>query len=219
MSLSRRDCLRVGLAAGAAALTPRFAFAGASAAPLQLALYGCGPRGLALAVSALRCAADVELVALADPDAGRATRAAAWWQHSAQRASLRARVRLDAGAVLSGASAAETLAALASVDAVLMADDADAPVHAIGRQHLCLWPGRVDAACRRSLQTALVDTAGHGRVFSVHAPQFEMTAAHTGATLRARTLSRFFQDIRQGQRGDVDGRVAALLAASLTSQA
>ena len=109
--------------------------------------------------------------------------------------------------------------ALASVDAVLMADDADAPVHAIGRQHLCLWPGRVDAACRRSLQTALVDTAGHGRVFSVHAPQFEMTAAHTGATLRARTLSRFFQDIRQGQRGDVDGRVAALLAASLTSQA
>lgn len=219
MSLSRRDCLRVGLAAGAAALTPRFAFAGASVAPLQLALYGCGPRGLALAVSALRCAADVELVALADPDAGRATRAAAWWQHPAQRASLRARARLSAGAVLSGASAAETVAALASVDVVLMADDADAPVHAISRQHLCLWPGRVDAALRWALQAALPDAVSRGRVLSVHAPQFEMAAAYAGATLRARTLSRFFQDIRQGQRGDVDGRVAALLAASVTPQA
>ena len=95
----------------------------------------------------------------------------------------------------------------------------DAPVHAISRQHLCLWPGRVDAALRRALQAALPDAVSRGRVLSVHAPQFEMAAAHTGATLRARTLSRFFQDIRQGQRGDVDGRVAALLAASVTPQA
>ncbi|HWT16579.1 MAG TPA: hypothetical protein VN581_12400 [Patescibacteria group bacterium] len=217
MSLSRRDCLRFGLAAGAATLTSRFAIA--SASPLRLALYGCGPRGLALAVSALRCTADVELVAIADPDAGRAARAAAWWQHPAQRASLRACARLQAGAVLSGASAAATLAALTSVDVVLMADDASAQVRAIGRRHVCLWPGRVDAALRQSLQAALLDAAEHGRVFSVHAPQFEVAAAHSGATLRARTLSRFFQDIRQGQCGDVDGRVAALLAAPLTSQA
>jgi hypothetical protein len=217
MSLSRRNCLRFGLAAGAAALTSRFTIA--SASPLRLALYGCGPRGLALAVSALRCTADVELVALADPDAGRAARAAAWWQHPAQRASLRACVRLDAGAVLSGASAAEALAALTLVDVVLMADDAGTPLCAMGHRHVCFWPGRVDAALHQSLQAALLDAAEHGRVFNVHAPQFEMAAAHTGATLRARALSRFFHDIRQGRRGDVDGRVAALLAASVTPQA
>lgn len=215
MSISRRECLRLGLAVGIATVTPFSAIAGRPA-PLRLGLWGCDARGLALAVSALRCSADVELVAIADPESARAARAAAWWRHPAQRASLRRRVHLDDRAVLSGPEAANTLAALASVDAVLMADGE--PLCAMAHRHVCLWPGSAEPVLLDSLRRASLLATAHDRVLSVCASQPAASAACSGADLRARTLAGFFRDIRQGRSGDAGGQVAALLAKASVGQ-
>lgn len=210
MKLSRRECLRAGLVAGAALMAPLPLIAGPSRATIRLGLWGCNPRGLALAVSALRSTLGVELLAIADPDPARAARASIWWRHPAHRAELRQRVRVDDSAVLAGPLAAGALAAL-PLDALLLADPGEAPPEVLLQGHVCVLPGAVTPALVDCLRQARARAEGNGHVLGLCAPASPGTLECAGADLRARSLAAFFGAIRQGRRGDADGRVAALL--------
>ncbi len=212
MKLSRRECLRAGLVAGAAMVAPLPLVAGQANTTIRLGLWGCNPRGLALAVSALRSTREVELLAIADPDPVRAARAATWWRHPAHRAELRARVRIDDAAVLAGPAAAESLAAL-PMDALILADPGEAPPDVLLQRHACVLPGAVGPALVACLHQARARAEASGHVLGVCAPASPGALACSGADLRAQSLAAFFGAIRQGRRGDADGRVAALLAA------
>ncbi|GMU44383.1 MAG: hypothetical protein IT479_08415 [Xanthomonadales bacterium] len=212
MKRSRRECLRAGLVAGAAMVAPLPLVAAQANTTIRLGLWGCNPRGLALAVSALRSTREVELLVIADPDPARAARAARWWRHPAHRAGLRERVRIDDSAVLAGLAAAESLAAL-PLDALLLADPGEAPPDVLLQRHACLLPGAVSPALVDCLRQARARAEASGHVLGVCAPAAPGALACSGADLRAESLSAFFGAIRQGRRGDADGRVAALLAA------
>ncbi len=210
MKLSRRDCLRAGLVAGAAFAVPMPLFAGPAHAPLRLGLWGCNPRGLALAVSALRSTPAVELLAIADLDPARAARAGRWWRHPAHRAELSKRVRIDDSAVLAGPAAAESLAAL-PLDALLLADPGEAPPDVLLQRHVCVLPGEVGPALVACLVEARARAEAGGHVLGVCPPASPGALACSGADSRAQSLAAFFGAIRKGRRGDSDGRVAALL--------
>lgn len=215
MNSTRRECLRLGLAAGAAVLAPMPTLATEARKPLQIGLWGCNPRGLALGVSALRCTAGVELRVIADPDPARARRAANWWRHPAHRPGLRERIRIDEEAVLSGSAAAPTLAGL-PLDALLLADPGIAPPADLMGHSACVLPSAVRPGLLSWLLQASARAEAGGHVLSVCAAPSTRTHACAGADLRAQALAGFFGAIRQGRRGDADGRVAALLAADLT---
>lgn len=215
MNSTRRECLRLGLAAGAAVLAPIPTLATEARKPLQIGLWGCNPRGLALGVSALRCTADVELRVIADPDPASAKRAANWWRHPAHRPSLRERIRIDEEAVLSGSAAASALACL-PLDALLLADPGIAPPADLMGGNACVLPSAVRPNLLSWLLQASARAEADGHVLSVCAAPSTRTHACAGADLRAQVLAGFFGAIRQGRRGDADGRIAALLAANRT---
>ena len=213
MKRSRRECLRAGLVAGAAMVAPLPLVARPERVTLRLGLWGCNPRGLALAVSALRSTREIELMAIADPDPVRVARAATWWRHPAHRADLRARVRIDDSAVLAGPAAAESLAAL-PLDALLLADPGEAPPEVLLQRHACVLPGAAGPALMDCLHRARARSEASGHVLGVCAPASSGALACSGADSRAQSLAAFFGAIREVRRGDADGRVAALLDAA-----
>lgn len=216
MNTTRRECLRLGLTAGAAVLAPLPTLATAARMPLQIGLWGCNARGLALGVTALRCTGAVELRVIADPDPARAARAANWWRHPAHRDTLRKGVRLDEAAVLSGPAAADALAAL-PLDALLVADEGAVPPDALLHRNACVLAPTVSPALLTCLRQARLRALAGGRVLSVCAASARTARVCSGAALRAQTLVAFFDAIRHGRSGDVDGQVAALLAAGSTA--
>lgn len=216
MNTTRRECLRLGLAAGAAVLAPMPTLATEARMPLQIGLWGCHARGLALGVSALRCTSAVELRVIADPDPARAARAANWWRHPAHRDTLRKSVRLGDAGVLSGPTAADTLAAL-PLDALLVADDGAAPPEALLHRNACVLAPTVSPALLSCLRLARLRALAGGSVVSVCTASRRTSHACSGATSREQTLVAFFDAIRHGRSGDVDGQVAALLAAGSTA--
>jgi hypothetical protein len=209
MNITRRDGLMLLLAAGAAGLVPGPAWSAAGGATLRLGLWGCDARGIALAVSALRSGHAVELHAIADADPQRARRAAAWWRNPAQRAALRERAVFDDAAVWSGPGASAQLAAT-PLDAILVAAPPMQSADDLFRRHACVWPVDHGPQWRGAVERAGTLAKAEGRVLRVCiAPD---GVAHSDARQRAGALAAFFDAIRAGRAGDVDGQLTAWLA-------
>lgn len=196
MRRSRRECLLAALAAVAVAFVPTSLVAGGAHAPLRVGLWGCNPRGLALAVSALRASTAVELHAIADPDPGRAARAAHWWRNPAHRAALRERVRIDDTAVLAGADAAHALAAW-PLDAVLLADPHGAPPEVLLDRHACMLAGTDGQAELPWLHAARVHAKARGHVIALCPAPSRAAFAPTAADQRAHAVAAFLDTIER----------------------